>query len=283
MVVVTGTKRSGTSLWMQILIHGGLEHIGEAFPHKWSESIVEANPKGFYESRLRTGIFYATNPDPRTGAYLRHQDTKKHAVKVFIPGVVRTEIAYLHRVVATLRDWRSYSRSIDALYAKEDAWLFDNPGDGRTGEQAVASAQAKRPGVPAPIEWFLENYDLVRDFAVRRYPISFVSYDTLLTDPEPVVSRVLEWVGQGNVRAAMDAIDPELRRSQQREAVASEAVVDPAAERVFDDFYDAIHSSGRLPRTLLPELNELWTRLQKEFGGLSRERGRSEDEAAEAP
>ena len=60
MLIVTGTKRSGTSMWMQILI---------AAPANWGNTIRDANPSGFYESLLRQGIYWRTNPHPRTGAY----------------------------------------------------------------------------------------------------------------------------------------------------------------------------------------------------------------------
>ena len=70
MFIVTGTKRSGTSMWMQILIAAGLPIIGEAFPMRWEQTIKAANPEGFYESHLRRGIYYRTNPHPKTAAYL---------------------------------------------------------------------------------------------------------------------------------------------------------------------------------------------------------------------
>ena len=52
MILVTGTKRSGTSMWMQILIAAGFTNFGSAFPANWGESIKEANSKGFFESKL---------------------------------------------------------------------------------------------------------------------------------------------------------------------------------------------------------------------------------------
>ncbi|MBK9648786.1 MAG: hypothetical protein IPO67_27155 [Deltaproteobacteria bacterium] len=70
MIIVTGTKRSGTSLWMQILQGAGFEVLGSKYPLGWETSIRDANPKGFYESILRRGVYYATNPHPKTGAYI---------------------------------------------------------------------------------------------------------------------------------------------------------------------------------------------------------------------
>ena len=70
MIIVTGTKRSGTSMWMQVMVAAGLPVIGEKFPRDWGEVFREANPGGFYESELMTGIYWETNPHPQTGAYL---------------------------------------------------------------------------------------------------------------------------------------------------------------------------------------------------------------------
>ena len=61
MIIVTGTKRSGTSMWMQILKAAGFAIVGEACPRDWASTIREGNPLGFYESPLRRGApFLAT-------------------------------------------------------------------------------------------------------------------------------------------------------------------------------------------------------------------------------
>ena len=112
MIVVTGTKRSGTSMWMHVLVAAGLPHIGDRFPAGWGELLRDANPDGFYESELMVGINYRTNPHPLTGAYLAPQQTRDYAVKIFIPGLVRSDVAFLDRCIATVRDWRQYVASL---------------------------------------------------------------------------------------------------------------------------------------------------------------------------
>lgn len=266
MIVVTGTKRSGTSLWMRMLVEGGLDHIGDRFPSTWGESIREANPNGFYESRLRRGIYFGTNPHPKTGAYLRAGATRDVAVKVFIPGVVRTERAYLHRVVGTMRTWRSYARSMARLDAYEEAWVREHPRDGESPADAVARLRASRSPIPHPVEWFLENYELVRDFAVRRYPIHFVTYERLLAEPDATLDKVFAWLGTGDPDAARGVIDPSLRRSPSHPPVASEASVGTEEIRLFDAFYEAIHETSSIPRSLVGPLNDTWRRLAEQHG-----------------
>jgi hypothetical protein len=119
MIVVTGTKRSGTSMWMQFLKAAGFPFIGDAFPRNWGKTIHDANPRGFWESELRRGIYYQTNSDPKSGTYLFPDQTRRNAVKVFIPGLIRSDVAFIDRVVATVRRWRQYVRSLNRLYTME--------------------------------------------------------------------------------------------------------------------------------------------------------------------
>ena len=115
MLLVTGTKRSGTSMWMQILKAAGVEILGDAFPRDWEDVIRDANPHGFFESQLREGIYFATNPSPTTGAYLRPEQTTDLAVKVFIPGVIKSDTAFIGKVLASMRNWREYGSSLRRL------------------------------------------------------------------------------------------------------------------------------------------------------------------------
>ncbi len=62
MIIVTGTRRSGTSVWMQILEQGGIQILGDQFPANWKNLIEEANPKAYYESTLVQGINFRATP-----------------------------------------------------------------------------------------------------------------------------------------------------------------------------------------------------------------------------
>jgi len=265
MILVTGTKRSGTSMWIQILAGAGLPVIGEAFPSEWGESIRDANPHGFYESRFRQGVFYATNPDPKTGHFVHPNATHRHAVKVFIPGLCRTDFAFLDRVIATIRDWRDYGGSLQRLYALEDAHLA------KKGDTHVQKAHDNRSPLPPHIEWFLENYELIRDFSARRFPMRLYAYERLLAEPERIVSTVLEWVGGGNLQGALDAIDPS---SRTHTGSAAPEGVDPAHAEVFDELYRTLHDEQPLEKALVDRLNALQKALIAEYGELSRDRGR---------
>ncbi len=250
MILVTGTMRSGTSMWMQILIAAGLPHLGEAFPAAWGEALRPANPRGFFESSLVAGVYHATNPHPESGAYLFPQQTRAHAVKVFVPGLIRSDVAFLDRVVATVRDWREYVASLTRISelagADREAELFDLP-------------------LSPALRWWVENFALVRDIATRRYPAHVTTYGRLLAAPEREITEVLRWLGQGNARAAIGAVAPSLRTVHG--PLPTPADLEPAHAAVFDELYAHLHEGRELGASFIDRLNrtdrELRPRIQQ--------------------
>jgi len=238
MLIVTGTKRSGTSMWMQILVGAGLPAFGEAFPSHWGDTIRDANPSGFYESILRRGIYYRTNPHPQSGEYFFPEQVQRHVVKVFIPGLVRTDRAFIGKVVATMRAWREYESSIARLYAMEDE---------------KRKADAPTPvRMPAHLEWWAENFALIRDIATRRYPVNVQSYDSLLADPDKVIAETLSWVGEGDVAAGRAAVNPEHRTQHQVESDS----FDTETAALCDELYDTVDQRKVLTPAFVHKLNE---------------------------
>lgn len=258
MIFVSGTKRSGTSMWMQVLRAAGLPVLGEAFPPAFVGPLKAANPDGFYESLLRNGIYFATNPHPVSGRYFLPEHVAGHAVKVFIPGVIRSERAYIGHLIANLRPWQEYEASILRLYAIEDEAL-------RARGQA---ALEHRSQMPPAYEWWLENFALIRDITLRRYPARLLSYAQVLADPEATIAGILRWIGRGELAPALTAVKPEHRTQH---APISTTTLPPDVARVFDDLYAAVvddavftrpallRSLSALNQRLLPELTELQT------------------------
>jgi hypothetical protein len=241
MIIVTGTKRSGTSMWMQILIGAGFPAFGEAFPRVWEKTIKDANPDGFYESILRRGIYFATNPHPRTGDYFFPEQVENHVVKVFIPGLVRTDRAFIGHVVATMRHWREYEASINRLYAMEDAARVES---GKPGPVP--------PRMPAALEWWTENFMLVRDIVTRRYRVHVQSYDGLLRDPEKVIHDTIGWIGRGDAEAAIQAVKPSNRTQVRPES----DTVEPFIADVFELLYTVVDERQGLTPELIGKLND---------------------------
>lgn len=284
MVVVTGTKRSGTSMWMQVLRAAGLPVVGEAFPKKWAVSIRDANPRGFFESRLRRGIYYRTNPDPDTGRYLHPRQVRRHAVKVFIPGVVRTDIAFLSRVVATLRPWREYAISLAKLHASEEDHARKTAPDATVAERRVARLRSRRSQLPPAIEWWLENYDLVRDVSVRRYPFKLVGYRRVVQAPEDTVAEVLDWLGVDglDVAQAAAAVVPELHRNHTAQIDDSVLDVPSHWAQVMDELVRQAETGVVLDAPLLREMNAVNREVEARYHRLSRDRTARPDDADSA-
>ena len=232
MIIVTGTKRSGTSMWMHVLIAAGLPFIGDRFPAGWGELLRHANPDGFFESELMSGINYRSNPHPLTGAYLHPDHTRTHAVKVFIPGLVRSDVAFIDRCVATVRGWREYVASVR-----------------RVGLEG--------PSMPPALEWWCNQYALIRDLAIRGYPAHVVSYDSFLRDPARVAADTLDWIGFGDARAAAEVVRAHAPQTRVRSPDA--ALADGIAPRhleIFDELHEFIDQGRPLTARFIAALNE---------------------------
>lgn len=252
-LVVTGTRRSGTSMWMQVLAAAGLPIIGEAFPGGWEDSLRDANPHGFYESLLRHGLYWRTNPHPVTGEFVVPEQVRRQVVKVFIPGVIRTDRVYLDRVLVSVRAWREYEASLLRMYAIEDAY-----------RERKTPGRVAPPRMPPALEWWDENYALVRDLAVRGYACHVQAYDAVLADPARVVPRIVEWFGEGgDVAAAIAAVRPETRTQGGAKGPPPprEHALPPGAVAVLDDFHAAIVAGEGLERGLIARMNQLHSEL----------------------
>lgn len=192
MIIVTGTKRSGTSLWMQILRAAGLPIIGEEYLGHWRDSIVDANPNGFFESKIRYGVNHQNNPNIKTGQYLHPKSVIIHGVKIFATGLFKTELAFIHRVIMTMRPWRSYCYSIRRLQNMESRyWLsLTNNEAGLSQEMKVI---LKKNTVHPALIWWRENNILLSDVSNRRYPARLYTFDDVLEKPDSIIADVLHW------------------------------------------------------------------------------------------
>lgn len=236
---------------MQLLTAAGFPPIGNAFPRDWETTLKDANPGGFWESELRSGIYYKTNPDPKTGTYLLPEETQRHAVKVFIPGLIRTDRAFISRVVATVRPWRQYVRSLTRLYA------IEREAQSKAREERKLELPDAVLMSPA-IEWWIENFSLVSDVVTRRYPFYMVAYDSVLEERDATVRDVFRWIGGGDVEAAIEQVAPTLRTQHDasaESAAAGESEIEPEVVEVFDALYDVVRKREPLQQSFVDKLN----------------------------
>jgi hypothetical protein len=169
MILVSGTGRSGTSMWMQLFIKAGLPWVGEQFPLDWKEHLSSANSNGFFESSLANGINFYTNPDPVTGACLSEEED--WVVKVFSFGLRRTERRFLNRVLLSIRHWRNFDASLSRM-------------------QAMGALPASH--ISGPIWWFLEHCAVLEDALLRGYLPIRVGYEQTLQNPYTTLQAVFQ-------------------------------------------------------------------------------------------
>lgn len=238
-------------MWMQMLHAAGLKVIGEAFPRDWSELLREANQEGYYESRLRRGVYYATNPDPKTGAYLSPEDCQLHGVKIFIPGLVRTDLSFIRRVVATVRPWRDYVRSVRRLYAIGDAARAERV------RRAVPGVRPTPPPRMAPaLEWWFENYLLLGDVLTRQYPVRFVAFDAVHETPSLVVPAVFRWIEAGDGDAAARQVIARLRTAgEATPPLGHDDELPPSVAAAADELYRTIYEGKPFERDFIERMN----------------------------
>lgn len=254
MIVVSGTGRSGTSMWMQALAAAGLPTLGEIFPMDWEERFAEANPRGYFESTLTGGIHSRSNPSPITGTYLAPEQTRELVVKVFLQWIPTSQLVFLDAVLVSVREWRAYAASVDRAQR-----IFGHDPD---------------VSCPEPhLKWWIEHWAAIEDAALRGYRCRFVSYEAVLADPERMVPGVLDWLEvRCDAEAAIDAIAPAL--------CTQPAGITSAAPRwdgvpthwtdAFDELYAHVHAGLPLDDAFLARTAALHAELSAELAAAGR-------------
>ncbi|HVU02847.1 MAG TPA: hypothetical protein VHE30_13900 [Polyangiaceae bacterium] len=232
MLVLTGSKQSGTALWMQILIAAGVPPFGLA-PSADPASPGEGES---FEASLRQGIYFATNPSPKTGRYVFPEQIEGCVGELHPAGVTRTDRAFIGKVLVTMRPVGEYVVAMRRLHALEDA----------TGRGPPARLD------PA-LEWWAENHSLVKDVAIRRYPARFETQDRLLREPDVLIPDVIRFLGRGDPARGADAVRPEHRRFDS----ATDLSIGQAAQAVCDELHDTVDRGLPLSTALLAKLDDV--------------------------
>ncbi len=184
MLVVTGTGRCGSAMWLQVLGAAGMPVLGQAFGPKQDPAF---NPQGYFESALMHGIHSASNPDPHSGAELLPE--MPAALKVSIPGLQRTERRYLDRVLLSARPWRDYAASVGRMHRALGA------GAGEAADRV----------------WFTQHLALMQDAAARELGLKTLWLPDVVASPVARIAEVVAWLDLPlDVEAGAGAILPSL-------------------------------------------------------------------------
>ncbi len=240
-------------MWMQILEAAGVPIFGKKFPGKWKDTIEAANSKGFYESVFRSGINFRTNPLPGSGEYLHPDDVRGTAVKVFVPGLTRTDRAFIDRVLVTMRPFREYHHSILRLYAMEH----------ENKQRASEEALPPLPTIDPTLEWWSDNFGAIQDVLLKRLPAHFMSYHGALSDPNTLVREALGWLEiEGGDLDAGVAVVTDGMRTQRDVSTPDSPGIDDAAVAIFDELFQRIHERAGLDGDFIDALNDLNEKLE---------------------
>lgn len=230
-VVVTGDPRSGTSLMMQTLKLLGVPVAGEEFPQARRaegdndraaaqlDKVRELNPKGFFEV---------------PGVVMRGlREVGEHggkAIKIIAPGLTRTPESLIHKGILCLRDPRHVAQSqtqLQAGVAVAGARGWDSP-------TWNVSAVRYMMEMGAFLRWWADQTSEYRG----RFIV--VDYDEFLGDPTATVARIASHLSVTPTQAAIDNVDPTLRRSPDKFTAWPEAMQDDGEQ--CEAIYAAIKS-----------------------------------------
>ena len=137
----------------------------------------------------------------------------------------------------------------------EDEYMANAPQKDGDPLPALDMARLKRPAMHPALEWWRENYDLIRDFATRGYAFNLVSYSKLLDDPDGVIAPVLRWCGAPDVEKGIAEVEQSLRT--QKEVTVSDSPLTSEQETLFDEFHDFFYRQAPLSGTFIQTMNEI--------------------------
>jgi hypothetical protein len=198
------------------------------------------------------GINYHTNPDPRSGAWIPPQNVTDVCVKIFADGLVKTDYAYITRVIYTMRDWQECEAS--QVRMNEIKGADAGSGDADTNDQVAAQ-------MPAGFLWWKANFSLVRDMQTRRYPVAVFSYADLLRNPQKMIGAAFDWLGKGDAAAALGAVE----QSLQTQKKVSLPDVEHGYGVVFDELYDTLCGQQQITSAFYDKLVQTDRRISQDI------------------
>jgi hypothetical protein len=162
-IVVSGLPRSGTSMMMKILSEGGLSIVTDEL-----RSADEDNPNGYYE--LESVKQLSTGND----AWLSNAGGK--VVKVISALLEYLPSQYSYKIIFM-------EREISEILASQRKMLARRNETSQIEDAEMESQFRKHLSVVKPWLARQPNIDVI-----------YVSYNALMSDPEPICKRVVEFV-----------------------------------------------------------------------------------------
>lgn len=175
--IITGLRRSGTSMLMYALKQGGVEVIGKDFDEKTRQHI-EGNPNGYWEV------------DGITTKGLINFNKKGELIKVMVEGLYNSDPSLIDK---TLFIFREPSKVFNSIFSNNmiqypDLFIINNALD------------------------VVDSLDFLVKYNKEFKP---VFYDKVIENPEKEMQLICDFIG-GDYKKASEVIDNKLDRSSDK-------------------------------------------------------------------
>jgi hypothetical protein len=187
LTIVSGMPRSGTSLMMRMHEAGGITSLTDG-----RRSADEHNPHGYFEDERVMRL-------ARDSDWLDDVQRRGEAVKIIYRLLPNLPPHLTYRVVFMERNIEEvYDSQQDMLASRHD------PAADQDRERII---RALSLDVEKIKQWIAKQ---------SNFRCLFVSYAELITDPDPWIDQIAEFLGGVDERAMKAAIDPSLYRHHSR-------------------------------------------------------------------
>ncbi|HEX6243641.1 MAG TPA: hypothetical protein VFZ61_22160, partial [Polyangiales bacterium] len=175
-----------------------------------------------------------------------------------------------------------YQGSLERLYAMEQANKLARAA--RRGRSIEVLPSRARP--LAALEWWHDNFTLIRDARQRGYPLRLVSYGAVLRDPSGEVGRALAWLGGGETRPAVEAVQQALRTQDGEVGGGPVSDLNPEHQAFFDELYARVDDGrgvdGAFMRQMERVHEQLAPRIEAEMRRVRQQRRAARERARRA-
>lgn len=193
MIIVSGLRRTGTSLMMNILKEAGFDAYAALFSHEtWESKLKELNPNGFFESAFRDS---GVNPIQME---FSPKEVEYTAIKVFASAIPRCDGEYITKQIIMLRDFSEVYKSQERMKELDEKKELDSKED------------IFEPGET----YLLDYYCVLRDIVKRNKPTLFIDYYDVMQKKDEVLGTLRRFIGCGRFDLAYNLIDDKLYRNR---------------------------------------------------------------------
>jgi hypothetical protein len=166
------------------------------------EKSKDMNPNGFWEMLYTVqGIQYRLNDVERLNRLLAEEN--KSICKIVSQGLANSDPRFIDKIIYMVRHPRQVAKSQERL-KRNTPLEHDVPIDKNGDEIKVHTPKMYINVTAVASRWVVENPDV---------PVLQVNFDDLLANPKEELSRISDFLGEGDFSKADGVIEPRLKRS----------------------------------------------------------------------